>query len=107
MGEYLNFKEKVEAIAAAAPMDLGQIQPRVENATIDEDPAKNRLSIRRDVRLELAQAIQDAGLTQGEVARALGLRYQNLSSYLKGRIPLPLKTVEEILFLLDGKMLRV
>lgn len=107
MDEYLNFKEKVEAIASAAPMDLGQIQPRVENATIDEDLSKNRLSIRRDIRKELAIAIQDAGLTQSEVARALGIQFQNFSNFLRGRIPLPLKTVEEILFLLDGKMLRV
>lgn len=107
MSEYLNFKEKVEAVAAAAPMDLGQVQPRVENATIEEEPAKNRLSIRRDIRAELAQAIQDSGLTQSQVARALGIQFQNLSNYLRGRIPLPLKTVEEILFLLDGKMLRV
>ena len=107
MDEYLNFKEKVEAVASSAPMDLGQVQPRVEDATIEEDTYKNRLSIRRDVRQELAQAIQESGLTQSEVARALGIRLQNFSNYLKGRIPLPLKTVEEILFLLDGKMKRV
>ena len=106
MSEYLNFKEKVEAIASAAPMDLGRVQPRVENATIDEDLAKNRLSIRRDIRAELAQAIRDSGLSQGAVARALGIQFQNLSHFLHGRIPLPLKTVEEILFLLDGKMTR-
>lgn len=107
MGEYLNFKEKVEAIAAATPMDLGQIQPRVENATIEEDTVKNRLSIRRDIRAELAQAIQENGLTQIQVTRALGIQNQNLSNYLRGRIPLPLKTVEEILFLIDGIMTRV
>ena len=107
MSEYLNFKEKVETVAASAPMDLGQVQPRVENATIEEEPAKNRLSIRRDIRAELAQAIQESGLTQNQVARALGIQFQNFSSFLRGRIPLPLKTVEEILFLLDGKMKRV
>ena len=30
-------------------MNLGQIQPRVEDAAIEEDYAKNRLSIRRDI----------------------------------------------------------
>jgi predicted XRE-type DNA-binding protein len=107
MGEYLNFKEKVEALASASPMDLGLIQPRVENATIEEDTVKNRLSIRRDIRAELAQAIQDNGLTQIQVARTLGIQNQNLSNFLRGRIPLPLKTVEEMLFLLDGIMTRV
>lgn len=107
MGDYLDFKEKVEAITSASPMDLGMIQLRVENATIEEDTTKNRLSIRRDIRAELEQAIQENGLTQIQVARALGIHNQNLSNYLRGRIPLPLKTVEEILFLLDGIMTRV
>lgn len=103
-GDYLNFLEKVEAIAAAAPMNLGQIQPRVEDATIEEDYAKNRLSIRRDIRAELRRAILESGITQSFLAQALGIQFQNLSGFLRGQIPLPLKTVEEILFLLDGKM---
>ena len=107
MDDVMTFKEKVEAMASASPMDLGLIQNRVENATIEEDTVKNRLSIRRDIRAELAQAIQDNGLTQIQVARALGIQNQNLSNYLRGRIPLPLKTVEEILFLLDGIMTRL
>lgn len=104
MSEYLNFKEKVDALASLAPMDLAQVQGRVEEATIDEDHNKNRLSIRRDIRTELRAAIQESGITQTTLAQALGIQVQNLNRFLNGHIPLPLKTVEEILFLLDGKM---
>lgn len=104
MSDYLDFKEKVDALASVAPSDLAQVQGRVEGATIDEDYSKNRLSIRRDIRTELRAAIQESGITQMRLAQALGIRFQNLSGFLRGQIPLPLKTVEEILFLLDGKM---
>ncbi len=107
MGEYLTFKEKVEVMASASPVDAGDVQKRVEGGTtIEEDMAKNRLSIRRDIASELTAAMQRSGLTQKRVAQALGIRFQNLSHFRLGKAPLPLKTVEEILFLLDGKMIR-
>lgn len=106
MSDYLNFREKVEALGSATPMDLAKIQSQVEGATIEEELSKNRLSVRRDIRQELVEAIREGQLTQTQVARVLGIQFQNLSHFLRGKIPLPLKTVEEILFLLDGKMIR-
>lgn len=107
MGEYLNFKEKVEALASATPMDLAQIQNQVEGAVVKEELTKHRISVRRDIRQELRNAIKEGKVTQMQVSRALDVRFQHLSNFLHGQIPLPLKTIEEILFLLDGIMKRV
>lgn len=104
MSEMMTFKEKVEAMASASPFTLKEIAPRVVDAAVEEVPGKNRLSIHVDVRERLCCAIKEAGITQTQVADALGIQYQNLSHFLRGRIPLPLRTIEEILFLLDGKM---
>lgn len=104
MSEFLTFQEKVEALASATPSDMGRFCAHVTDAVVDEMPGKSRLSVHIDIRERLAQAIKDTGVTQMQVASALGIRYQNLSHFLRGRIPLPLRTIEEILFLLDGKM---
>lgn len=104
MSEYLTFKEKVELLKGSTTMQFKEIADRVEDAICEEDFGKNRIACRRNIRAELSKQIQASGLTQNAVATALGISFQNLSHFLHGRIPLPLKTIEEILFLLDGKM---
>lgn len=104
MGEYLTFKEKVEAMTSASPMNIKEVGDRVEGVVLEEDNRKNRLVMRLDIRKELADAIDRSGISQRKVGKALGIYPQNFCNFLNGRIPLPLKTIEEILFLLHGKM---
>lgn len=106
MAGYLNFREKIEALSQVTVMHIDDIKARVEYGTATEDFNSNRVVCRRDIRSELAAAIAGSGLSQSAVARFLHIHPQHLNSYLRGKIAISNGRLEEILFLLDGRMLK-
>ena len=58
---------------------------------------------RVDIRGYIRKRMEDEGITQGEMARRLGISRANLSTALRGEIPMPLERMETILWILDGE----
>lgn len=107
MSEYLSFKEKVELLAKTSRMNIENVRSRVETGVVEDDYDKNRIRVHRDVRAELDEAIKESGLPQTAVMRALGVpQVQGFNNYLHGRRALPNDLMEELLWLLDGKVRR-
>ena len=58
---------------------------------------------RVDIRGYIRKRMEDEGISQGEMARRLGISRANLSTALRGEIPMPLERMETILWILDGE----
>ena len=103
---YMTFAEKLKELHASKIMDYEGIASRVVYGRVYEDFDRNRVVCRRDLRAELDAAIKASGMPQRQVAIAMGLQPQQLNAYLHGRQACGYERMEEMLFLLDGKMLK-
>lgn len=103
---YLTFAEKLKELHASKIMDFEDIASRVEYGKVYEDFGQNRVSCRRDLRAELDAAIKASGISQRQVAFAMDVQPQQLNAFLRGRQAFGYEKIEEILFLLDGRMMK-
>lgn len=58
---------------------------------------------RVNIRGYIARRMTEEGITHGQLARVLGISRANLSTALRGEIPMPLERMETILWILDGE----
>lgn len=54
-----------------------------------------------DISKKLAEAIQQSGVTQTEIAQKVGVRQQQISSYIKGKTLPALDTLSRLCTVLD------
>lgn len=107
MGGFMDFKEKVRLLQRATPGFVRGLRERAAGLLdITTEPETGRVIVRRNIRQELLLAMKANHITMQEVAQVLGIKYQNLSKWVNGHGAFPSRRVEEILFLLDGKMLK-
>jgi len=100
----LTMAQKMELLDGAAPEDVPAIQRNVYDgvAEVSDD---GRVRVRKDLRALISRRLAEEGVTQSALARRLGKDKQHVSAFLRGKVPMPLDDVEEILFLIgEGNM---
>lgn len=105
-GKYLTFGEKVREFRASRILDYENIKERTMSGKVEEDFDRGRIVGRRDLRAELRAAIKESGISQRQVAFFLGMTSQQLNGYLNYRMKIAYDRLEEVLFLLDCKVLK-
>ncbi len=103
---YMTFGEKVREFRASRIPDFDDIKARTRSGKVEEDFGRGRIAGRRDLRAELGAAIKGSGISQRQVAFFLGMQPQQLNGYLNYRMKIAYDRLEEVLFLLDCKVLK-
>lgn len=91
-------KEKIELLDSG---DRERAQRLMMKGRLEVNEEDGRLAPKIDIR-ELINAVMDEeGIPRNVMSRRLGKRVENMRAFYAGRIPVPLTTIEEILWLLD------
>lgn len=105
--EYMTFAEKVEMLKGAQSGRARVLAERVQGyAEVDVERGTGRVICRRNIRREFRAALKENHITIETAAGILGVRYQNLAKWMRGESAFPSRRVEEVLFLLDGQILK-
>lgn len=105
-GKFMTFGEKVREFRESRILDFDDIKARTMSGKVEEDFDRGRIAGRRDLRAELGAAIKESGIPQRQVAFFLGMTAQQLNGYLNYRMKIAYDKLEEVLFLLDCKVMK-
>ena len=101
----VSVKEKIQMIAsvneAENPAERLLDVSQAVGGGIGYDFSEKRAFTRVDLRAIIRRRIAEEGLSQREVAKAIGFDYHNFFSFLKGQRGIPFEKAEELLALLD------
>lgn len=93
-------REKMNLLKDATSENVHEIKEHVEDGVIDE---VGRPVVRLDIRAYIRRRLQEEGVSEYKAAEFLGKAQSNFSNFMSGRIPMPLRDVERLLWVLDGK----
>ena len=97
--KYLTTKEKITFLDNYPVEKIDELTYIVKDGVIDEQ--EKRIRVRKDFREEVKTKIAEAGITRTQLAKRLGVKVQNLSNFLNGRIPLRCELIEELMWLIE------
>lgn len=99
---YLTAKEKMELLAASTAENSQNIQESLETGVII--PNEGRIRVKMDIRAYLKQRMEEEGITGYAMANHLGKDRSAFYNFMTGKIPMPLADIEQMLWILDGKI---
>lgn len=100
----MSVKERIELLGTGAdPSSFLQITKLFEGTGIQIgfEPSTRRTYARKDIRKIIKNKLAEEKLTIRQLADAIGMNYQALSSGLSGTRPIPFDKMEEIWAILD------
>jgi transcriptional regulator with XRE-family HTH domain len=103
--KYLTTKEKITFLNNYPVEKIDELTYIVKDGVIDEQ--EKRIRVRKDFRAEVKAKIAEAGITQTQLAKRLGIRLQNLNNFLNGHIPLRFEIIEELMWILEDNNILV
>lgn len=103
--KYLTTKEKITFLNNYPVEKIDELTYIVKDGVINEQ--EKRIRVRKDFRAEVKAKIAEAGITQNQLAKRLGIRLQNLNNFLNGHIPLRFEIIEELMWILEDNNILV
>lgn len=92
----------MELLTASTAENSQNIQESLETGVII--PNEGRIRVKMDIRAYLKQRMDEEGITGCAMAKYLGKATNVMYRFLTGKIPIPLADIEEMLWILDGKI---
>ena len=97
----MTFREKLEYLESVPAENMHEVSERVVSGIV-EQKENMRISCRIDIRERLLRFMQEQKITAASLARRLGITPQYMHVFLKGRRPMKLELIEELLWLMEG-----
>lgn len=94
--EYLTVREKFDLLNDTPRENAHELERMITEGVVSDRP---RVSVRFDIRAFIRRRMAEEGISQNDLARRLGKPQPNICNFLNGKIPLPLDTIEEIIWL--------
>lgn len=101
---YLTPKEKVALMNSVNAQNMDDLNGIVPVEALSEDPISHRVIAKVNLRQRIIDKMKECGLSQRQLALRIGIFPQHLNGFLTGRIAIPFKAIEEILWYIEDNV---